>query len=77
MINVIQPQPTTPSFAGGIVISFGPPMDPKRSDAYSVMKGTLRSIRSELTTAIGQQPDRMSRYHLQDLAERIDKLFKL
>ncbi|HSB93031.1 MAG TPA: hypothetical protein VLC28_07945, partial [Flavitalea sp.] len=76
MINVIQP-PSAPSFTGGIVITFGPAIDPKRSDAYSVMKGTLRSLRADLTTAIPQQPDRMSRYHLQDLADRIDRLFKL
>jgi hypothetical protein len=76
LINIIQP-PATPSFTGGIIITFGPPADPKRSDAYSVMKGTLRSLRVDLTSAIPQQPDRMSRYHLQDLADRIDKVFKL
>lgn len=78
LINTIQPSQTSSSFGGGgIVISFGPPADPKKSDVYSVMKGILRSLRTEMSVAIPQQSDRMSRYHLQDLVERVDKVFKL
>lgn len=59
---------------GGIVISFGPSIDPKKSDILSVAKGTLRSLRAEIIAAIPAYTDRMSRMHLQDLNERIDRI---
>ena len=76
LANFIQPA-ATPTFTGAIIITFGPVVDPKKTDMYSVMKGTLRTLRSDLQLAIPQYTDRMSRYHLQDLVERIDKVFKL
>jgi hypothetical protein len=61
---------------GGIVISFGPSVDPKKSDILSVAKASLRSLRSEINSALSGYADNMSRYHLQDLKERIDKVFE-
>ncbi|WP_233589237.1 zinc-dependent metalloprotease [Gynurincola endophyticus] len=43
----------------------------KRSDVVSIAKGTLRSLKSELTTAAAGYGDKLSKYHLQDLADRI------
>jgi hypothetical protein len=72
--NIANP-PASPSAAGGgIVIFFGPMIDPKKSDILSVAKGTLRSLRSEIASALPTYTDKMSRYHLQDLSERIDKI---
>jgi len=67
---------TTPSPAsGGFVITFGPPApDPKKSDIPSVARGTLRALRTEIRAAIPTVTDRMSRYHLQDVADRIDHI---
>jgi hypothetical protein len=57
------------------LITFGPPApDPRKSDIPSVAKGTLRALRTEIRAAIPSFPDRMSRYHLLDVADRIDKI---
>ena len=76
LINLVNPtfQPPT---GGGIVITFGPPFDPRKTDITSVAKGTLRSLRSELQSALPGYSDKMSKYHLQDLIDRIDKALKI
>lgn len=66
--------PSTSSGAGSIIIFFGPAIDPKKSDIVSVAKGTLRTLKSEMATALPGYNDRMSRYHLQDLNERIERI---
>ncbi len=59
---------------GGIIISFGPVSDPKKSDIVSVAKGILRSLKAEIAAAAPAYTDKMSRYHLQDLNDRISKI---
>jgi hypothetical protein len=66
--------PSAAPATGGFTISFGPVADPKKSDIVSVAKGTLRSLKAEIAAAIPSYTDRMSRYHLQDLNERIDRI---
>lgn len=74
-LGAIVAPPATPSLGGGIVISFGGPvLDPKKSDILSVAKGTLRVLKAEIVAAIPLYTDRMSRMHLQDLNERIDRI---
>ena len=71
--SIINP-PAAPT-GGGITISFGPPTaDLKKSDIISVAKGTLRSLRAEINAALPAYTDRMSRMHLQDLSERIERI---
>ena len=70
---IINPAAPAAASFGGIVISFGGP-DVKKTDVVSVAKGTLRSIRAEITSAIGSSGDKMTRYHLQDMQERIDRI---
>ncbi len=67
---------TSAAPAGAIIISFGPPFDPKKTDITSIAKGTLRTLRTEIQSALPSYQDRMSRYHLQDLVERIERVFK-
>jgi hypothetical protein len=58
---------------GGIVIMFGaPPADPTRSDVSSIARAQLTSLRNEMRSAAAAMPDNMSRYHLNDLVERIN-----
>jgi hypothetical protein len=58
---------------GGIVISFGaPPADPTRSDVSSIARAQLTSLRNEMRSAAAAMPDNLSRYHLNDLVERIN-----
>jgi hypothetical protein len=59
---------------GGITISFGPVVEVKKSDIISVARGTLRSLKAEIAAAIPAYADKMSRYHLQDLNDRIDRV---
>jgi hypothetical protein len=67
------PAPAAGAF-GGITISFGPSIDARKSDIVSVLKGTLRQLRTEINAAIPTTTDRMTRYHLQDLSERITRI---
>ncbi len=62
---------------GGLTITFsaGPVLDPRKSDIISVSKAMLRSLRSEINAALPGYSDNMSKYHLIDLRERIDKIF--
>ena len=60
------PAPTGP------VISFGnAPVDTKRSDVSSIARGQLSALQSEIKAAIPGTTDKLSRYNLQDLSERI------
>jgi hypothetical protein len=74
-LGLIVAPASTSGAMGGIVISFGPPpTDPKKSDVYSVSKGTLRKLKAEINAAIPAYADEMSKMHLQDLSERIGKM---
>ena len=66
---------SSPSYGGGgIMISFGPAVEVKKSDIISIARGTLRALKAEIAAAIPAYTDKMSRYHLQDLNERIDRI---
>ena len=74
-IRLIVNPPNT-SF-GGIFFSIGAPAamtDTRKSDIISVLKGNLREIRAEIKAAYPSIADKMTRYHLQDLADRIDQI---
>ena len=63
------------STGGGISMSMGGAMsmspDTKKSDISSVVRAHLSSLKSEIQAAATTMPDAMSKYHLQDVAERI------
>ena len=42
------------------------------SDIISVAKGTLRTLKSDITAALPSISDRMTKYHLQDVLDRIN-----
>lgn len=48
-------------------------IDIRNTDVPSVARGELKSLLSEINAAIPAISDRMSKYHLQDVAERIKK----
>jgi hypothetical protein len=45
----------------------------EKTDSKSIVRAYLVSLRTEITGAAGRTTDTMTRYHLQDLAERINK----
>ena len=60
---------------GGMTLSMGGAMsmgaDTKKSDITSVVRAHLTSLKAEIQTAAASMPDTMSKYHLQDVANRI------
>jgi len=44
----------------------------KVSDIISVAKGTLRTLKGDITTVLPSVQDRMTKYHLQDVLDRIN-----
>lgn len=68
--------PAAPAASGGFMIMMGGGQgaDPKKSDIPSLLKGTLRALKAEIAAAIPAYSDRMTKYHLQDLNERIEKI---
>ncbi len=71
---IISPAAPTSNPFGGIIFSFGPSIDVKKTDIMSVAKGSLRSLKAEVAAAVPTATDKMSRYHLQDVLDRINKI---
>jgi len=73
LISILNP--VTPVILGlpaGFNISFFGP-NTKNSDVYSIVRGHLRALLSEINTAIPGTTDKLSKYHLQDVSERIKR----
>lgn len=72
LIDIVDPTPTiTISLGGGFG---GPaPVNVKYTDVVSVAKGELKALQSEINAASNRSSDKISKYHLQDLADRIKK----
>ena len=68
MISLLTPPAS--AGAGGLRISMGD--DPMNSDIPSVVRANLVSLRTRIKAAIPGETDTMTRYHLQDLVERIN-----
>jgi hypothetical protein len=70
---LINPAPST-----GVTVSFGgapaaPTVDPKKNDILSYLKGNAREIKAMVDAAAGN-PDKATKYHLQDLSDRLKKI---
>lgn len=70
--GIINPQVTGGSSGGGFTITIGPVVSSDKSDIKSVVRAHLQQIRTEAKAAAAAIPDEMSRYHLLDIAARID-----
>ncbi len=77
LIDIITPaapaQTVTVVPGGGRGGGFTPPPAIKNTDVTSVVRGQLRTLQSEINAAIPGTTDRMSKYHLQDVSDRIKK----
>jgi Met-zincin/Domain of unknown function (DUF5117)/Domain of unknown function (DUF5118) len=71
MISLMNPsQPSLPAgLPRGLIILFGP--DVKNTDIPSIARGHLTALRNRILTAANASSDKISKYHLQDMAERI------
>lgn len=71
LINLLKPAAaSTTSSGGGITISISGGND--KNDVSSVVKAHLASLRNEINAAATGSTNLMTKYHLQDLAKRID-----
>lgn len=71
LLAFVKPPSAAPaSLSSGIFISFAPSIS-RNSDAISFAKGTLRAIQADIRAAMASYPDAASKYHLQDLIDRI------
>lgn len=75
--NLINPQPAGSNIT--VIILGGSRPNPyasglnNRSDVYSIARAQLVQLRAQVGAAAAGTPDRMSRIHLQDLADKIKK----
>jgi hypothetical protein len=67
-VNAGAPPPTQ-TLAPGITISFGP--DLRKSDVPAIVRAQLVGLRGQLNAAAAGYGDKLSKVHLQDLAEKI------
>lgn len=62
------------SGSGIMIYNYGPTIDISKSDIISILKGNLRSLKTDITKAMPLKKDKMTQYHLQDIFERINKI---
>jgi hypothetical protein len=72
LLDLVDP---TPSFSISLGAAFGMPSSVNiiNTDVFSIAKGELRALQIEITAASNLNTDKVSKYHLQDLADRIKK----
>jgi hypothetical protein len=68
LMNPTQPS-LPPGLPRGLIILFG--ADTKNTDIPSIARGHLTVLRNRILTAASLSKDKLSKYHLQDIAERI------
>jgi hypothetical protein len=69
LISILNPASPPSGIPGGLIFFFGP--NTKNTDLPSIARAELTDLRNQLLSCIPVTTDRLSRYHLQDLAERI------
>ena len=57
----------------GFTFAFGPSADAKKTDIMSVARGHLAQLQSDIKAALPSTTDKMTKYHLQDVSERIKR----
>ena len=70
LISLANSQQTVIQLAPGITLTSA---NFKTTDVSSIARGHLRSLQSEISAASAGASDKMSRYHLQDMSDRIKK----
>ena len=74
LISILNPPPANPAGGfGGFGGSSQPQVSAEKSDVKTVVRAHLQRIRSEATASASVYTDTMSKIHLQDIADRINK----
>lgn len=72
LLNPPASNTTTIVFGGGFTNPYASGAN-SRSDVYSIARAQLNQLRTQVNTAAATNADRMSKIHLQDLAEKIKR----
>jgi len=73
LITAEAPPPPPANLPRGLVVFTG---DIRFTDVPSVARAQLVELRSEIGAAIARETDKLSKYHLQDVQERIRQALK-
>ena len=71
LIAVIKPAPTSAATFGRTATG----LSLQQSDAMSVVKGELKALHKNIKASANKQNDMLSKYHLEDLSDRIEQAF--
>ncbi len=69
LISILSPAGAPTGISPGLILLFGP--NTKNTDLPSIVRAELSELRTQIQANLPMMTDRLSRYHLQDLAERI------
>ncbi|MFN2458409.1 MAG: zinc-dependent metalloprotease [Chitinophagaceae bacterium] len=72
VIALLPSTTTPPQTTGAITISFGP--NTRNTDIPSIARGHLRELQTDIRVAARRTNDKLSRYHLMDLDQRIEQV---
>lgn len=76
LITIVKPAAPAPTAVNAVLTGRGgnipTGLSASQSDVVSVVKGQLRDLDKSIKSAAGSQSDTLSKYHLQDLADRIE-----
>ncbi len=72
LLGIVDPEPVAAQAASGRG-GGSAGLSASQSDVMSVVKGQLRELQSSLKSAAAGQSDTLSKYHLEDLSDRIQK----
>jgi len=75
LVAIINPPAAPTGNAATLARMVGAPvgMNPEQTDVASVVKGRLRELEKAIKASAGSQPDLLSKYHLEDLSDRIQQ----
>ncbi|HET6252667.1 MAG TPA: zinc-dependent metalloprotease [Puia sp.] len=71
LISILNPAGPPAGLGPGLVIFFGP--NTKNTDLPSIVRAELADLRTQIQASLPMTTDRLSKYHLQDLVERIHR----
>ncbi len=76
MGNIITSGSPYSQLQGFVLFNFTPTIESKKSDIVSVVKGTLRLLKTDITGYLPSVKDKMTRYHLQDVLDRMTAMLE-
>ena len=73
LVNILNPPSAAPALSFGNVVVMGGGSQIDKYDVKSVVRAHLQRLRSDANAAAASQTDLMTKYHFQDISDRITK----